>query len=370
MCTLAPLTIIFTNNIPVLLVKTIVEGVGSSGLAVLKGPFTLGIAGHDMFEDTSKLTEVSEHTGAFFAAMTAGAVAYALYPNVALLFYVIGMFGALAFVTILLMPTYSSTQKDGTKFVIVNDDLARNAEKCDDNTDTPRKHEQASFKTVLGDKNLVYFALGVFFFHLGNASVLPLLSQTLALDGGRSGVPFTAANIVVAQSCAVGAAYMMDYLQAKGLRINIPILIGFGAQAMRIVIILGLRYYWANPYAFVATQFFDGIGAGVNGLGAMQVTKALTNGTNRFGKAFSVVNFCGFAGGGISNVISGYIVTLTNYNTGFICLFFPILLSLLLVHIMTVETTPAADNGVDTSMKTEGEINELSSLLDEKKADP
>jgi len=182
MCTFAPLTIIFTNNVPILIVKTIIEGFASSGLAVLKGPFTLGIAGHEMFDETSKCTEVAEHTGAFFASLIAGSVAYAFYPNVELLFYVIGMFGVFAHLCILLMPAYSNVRKDGTKFLIVDDDLARNADKCDENTAVDVNTKQGSdsiWNTILGDKNLVYFAFGIFLFHLGNASVLPLLGESL-----------------------------------------------------------------------------------------------------------------------------------------------------------------------------------------------
>eukprot|EP00593_Proboscia_inermis_P014870 CAMPEP_0171305082 /NCGR_PEP_ID=MMETSP0816-20121228/14871_1 /TAXON_ID=420281 /ORGANISM="Proboscia inermis, Strain CCAP1064/1" /LENGTH=138 /DNA_ID=CAMNT_0011785629 /DNA_START=15 /DNA_END=431 /DNA_ORIENTATION=+ len=133
----------------------------------------------------------------------------------------------------------------------------------------------------------------------------------------------------------------MDKLMKKGVRINIPILIGFGSQALRIGIILALTYTWSNPYALVATQLLDGIGAGVNGLAIMQLTKLLTNGTNNFGLAFSAINFCGFLGGALSNLISGLIVTATSYEIGFVWLLCPIMASLFFINLVAV---PGSDH--------------------------
>ena len=112
------------NNVSILIVKTILEGGASSGLAVVKGPFTLGISGHKKFDITTKYTEIAEHTGAFVAAILAGCVAYVFFHKVALLFSVIGVFEFFACVCILLMPTHISPSEDGISFIIVNNDLA------------------------------------------------------------------------------------------------------------------------------------------------------------------------------------------------------------------------------------------------------
>jgi len=384
-CTFTPLIIIWSTNVPILMVKTILEGLASSGLAVSKGPFTLGISGHDLFAATSKNTEVAEHAGAFVAALVAGCVAYALYPAVELLFYVIALFGFIACICILLMPTNSTPGKDGSTFIIVDDDLARNSDKTTvkekeveidvdefhDDTN-PNKHGLAkdegpisTWKTISTDKNISFFALAIFFFHLGNAAILPLLGQVLALDSGRAGIPYTAANIVTAQISSIGAAYALDYYVAKGVRINTPILIGFGSQALRIGIILVLSYLWPNEYALVATQLLDGLGAGVNGLGIVLITNLLTKGKNNFGVVFSIINICHFTGAALSNLISGFIVTATSYEIGFISLLCPILLSLILIILLEVpsdwdksaeEVDPSIDATVDPSIDAKNEV--------------
>ena len=93
----------------------------------MKGPFTLCISGHKLFDTTTKYTEIAEHTGAFFSALLAGCVAYIFFHKVVLLFSVIGVFGFLACMCILLMPSHSTPSKDGSLFIIVNNDLVRNS---------------------------------------------------------------------------------------------------------------------------------------------------------------------------------------------------------------------------------------------------
>mmetsp|Transcript_39192 Transcript_39192/g.47137 ORF Transcript_39192/g.47137 Transcript_39192/m.47137 type:complete len:574 (-) Transcript_39192:96-1817(-) len=385
LCTFVPLAIIWSTNVPILIIKTILEGVASSGLQVSKGPFTLGISGHEMFDVVSKNTEIAEHLGAFFASLGAGFVAYALFPNVELLFYVIAFFGLTACMCILLMPTRSTPDKDGSTFIIVDDDLARNSNNTDvENHDTKSsvkdhgkttdeefhnpspskqnvvKDERAisTWKTISTDKNILLFAASIFLFHLGNAAILPLLGQAIALNSGRAGIPFTAANIVTAQVSSIVAAYAMDYFVNTGVRINIPILIGFGSQALRIGIILILSYVWPNQYALVATQLLDGLGAGVNGLAILQVTKLLTSGTSKFGVVYSFIHFFGSCGGALSNLLSGFIVEATSYETGFIFLLCPIVVSLILINLLEVQAdlkqfAEEVDSNIDITIESD-----------------
>ena len=87
---------------------------------------------------------------------------------------------------------------------------------------------------------MTFFTLSVFFFHLGNAAVLPLLGQILALEEGRNGIPYTAALIAIAQITLMGGVYMFDFFTNRGYTINVPIMIGFGALISRICCILVL----------------------------------------------------------------------------------------------------------------------------------
>ena len=133
---------------------------------------------------------------------------------------------------------------------------------------------------------------------------------------------------------------MMRYAMTKGVQINTPIQVGFGSQALRIGIILTLTSFWPHPYALVVTQLLDSIGTGVNGMATMQITMVLTKDTSKFGLVFSIVNLCGFCRGALRNLISGFIVTATNYRIRLIFLLCPIALSIVFIYLLEVQSNP------------------------------
>mmetsp|Transcript_352 Transcript_352/g.323 ORF Transcript_352/g.323 Transcript_352/m.323 type:complete len:450 (+) Transcript_352:157-1506(+) len=356
--TLTPLIVIWTSNYQILIAKSIVEGIAASGIGIFKGPFTLGIAGHDLFEQASTKTEMADHSGSFSSAVLTGIIAYYLYPNVVPMFYVVGVFGILSTISIASLPQYREEYDlDGTMHSVkaVNNEWARNSFhglKIED--EDPEEIRQMGKKELeeesesiwemfITQKQLSIFGLGIFFFHLGNAAILPLLGQVLVLEGGRVGIPYMAANIVLAQTTSLLGIKMFNSMLAKGYRINIPILIGFGALVPRVLIIIICLRWWSNPYAIIATQFLDGLGAGTNGIAVMRITKTMTEGSNRFGVAFAIIILCESIGGAFSNLISGYVVGASTYEIGFIFLLCTGAVSLYFIHAMKVESAFACE---------------------------
>ena len=222
---------------------------------------------------------------------------------------------------------------------VVNDTWARNASSGGQQSNVDKKDSSSTslLKVLFDDRNLTWFCIVVFFFHFGNAAVLPLLSQRLALDNSREGIPYTVVNIAIAQLFSVAGVKAMDFFTNRDYRINVPILIGFSLLIPRILIIFLLLKYWPNSYALVATQVFDGIGAGINGLALMKVTKVLTYGSNRFGVAFALANLSEALGAAMSNLLSGYVVTVYGYEEGFLFLLVPAVLSPILIFKVRVE---------------------------------
>uniref|UniRef100_A0A7S0CGF3 Major facilitator superfamily (MFS) profile domain-containing protein n=1 Tax=Proboscia inermis TaxID=420281 RepID=A0A7S0CGF3_9STRA len=369
LCTLGaaiyPVTIIWSQATIFLVIKTVLEGIAAAGLGAVKGPIALGLVGPEEFELSSKHTEVAEHAGALVAALESGLVAYLCFPRVEYLFIVIAVHGGLALVCLLLMPTYMSG--DNNKRKVICDKLARNQHVEDshvvENGGTEEKLAQVSFLELMRDKNMSIFALSCFFFHFGNAAVLGLLGQFLAMDGGRAGLPYTSANIAIAQLTAIMAAYGFDYLLKAGYRINVPVFIGFASLPIRITSIVALAYFWPNPYALIATQVFDGIGAGVFGLAAMQITMLLTQGTGRFGVVFSLINATGLFGGAMSNLISGYIVDYASYQISFMVLGLAGFVALALVCLLSVPKNRRASQIYVDKSKLEAYVSEKTSLL-------
>lgn len=381
---LLPVTIVFTQNIPFLIAKSVLEGIGSTGIMVFKGPFTLGISGHENFEHAAKHTEISEHGGSLVVFSIAGIIGYFCYPNVLPIFYVIGVFGSVAALCLVLMVPKEN------HLTVVNDDLARNSRhnifvsehptedddksptnaynffkkgdiesKGDDDDDdeggmSPSVVSSSSltdpsmgilesesiWNIFITNPAMTFFTLSVFFFHFGNAAVLPLLGQVLAIEEGRNGIPFTAALIVIAQMSSMGGVYMFDFFANRGYTINVPIIIGFGAIIPRICCILFLLNFYQNPYALLATQIFDGLGAGVNGLGILRVTKTLTENTNRFGVVFSIATSGHACGAALSNLVSGYLVDLTSYEVAMATLLAPGVLCLIFLSVTKIQPPP------------------------------
>lgn len=378
----------------------------------------MGIAGHKNFEEVAKYTELFEHSGSLVACAIAGVIGYFLYPNVLPIFYVIGGFGTISTIGLLFMRRRKSSsgssfeqedsdgddnnKKNGSpkqgNYNYIDDDMARNTtyyirdDNKSNNDDNDEEQEEikkenedsttsiatsseaaeqnnesqyASLWTIfVGQRNLAYFSLAVFFFHLGNAAVLPLLGQVLALDDGKAGIPYTAANIGVAQLSSFMGVYMLEFLNTKkGFSINLPISIGFGALVPRIGLILLILRYNRNPYALIATQVLDGIGAGVNGLSIMRVAKTCTEGTGRFGVVFSIVTLSWAVGAALSNLISGYVIDAFSYEVGFYCLLPYGFLSVLFVYLTKVVPPPRntieeVESSLEAIEKGEGECDE------------
>jgi hypothetical protein len=106
--------------------------------------------------------------------------------------------------------------------------------------------------------------------------------------------------------------------------------VGFGSLTIRCAIILALicgsgppwengsepPVAGASKYGLMATQLLDDIGAGVNGLTAITLTRAITHGTGRFNLVFGVVQTSWGLGAAMSNLVGGY-MTAISYQVAF-----------------------------------------------------
>ena len=251
-------SIIWWNSLAWMIAKAVVEGIASAIIEPAKAAVALGIVGPKEFDRVSRINEICDHSGTLFCALAAGVVAYASYPDVGYLFIVISVMGALAAVCAILIPG-NVRRSDGSTKKIIDDSVARGD-----------KHEGAKTASVcelLRNVNIPIFAACCFFFHFGNAAVLPLLGQYVAIAGDeRGGLPYTAANIAIAQTSAAFFAWVMGKMIDKGYDYRTPVFLGFGSLPVRCGVILALVYAWPNPYALIATQIIDGVGAGASRL--------------------------------------------------------------------------------------------------------
>lgn len=331
-----------------------------------KNSVVLGVIGHKKFDQVSKANEIADHAGSFVFIIIAGVVSYALYPNNVGVFYIIGAGGLLACVSLMLMPlTISEGETDdnnpSSSSSISNANsnsnglgaqaqdssrsstsnrpgLSRTRSLIDQKSSRNLVGEEASsYLSIIKDTNIAIFASSVFFFHLGNAAALPLLSQVLAVESGRAGIPYTCANIAIAQVTSILATWGMGHALKKGVPYKVPLIIGYlFAVPIRCFLIVLLLEVWPNNYALLAMQLFDGVGGGTFGLSLIVITKALTEGTGRFSFALGFIITVNMIGGALSNLIFGYIANIS-YVWAFISLGIMGCVSVVLASFMHVE---------------------------------
>jgi len=205
-------------------------------------------------------------------------------------------------------------------------------EKADLQASTP-----VSYMDILKDKSIVMFGASCFFFHAANAAVLPLVGQVIALESGRDGLALTGALIIICQMIAIPTAYSV-----KNYTTNIgykgACCIGYASLPLRcFCILLIMECGGSNLYGLMATQIFDGIGAGCFGLGYVLVTKGLTAGTGRFNMALGLMSACHGAGASVSNIVGGLLAD-QSYGLAFFVLGTVACLPILTVTVFVRET--------------------------------
>jgi MFS family permease len=379
---LTGISVAWTQNFPFLVVKSIFEGAAICFVNPCKFALILGLIGQKRFDQASKANEIADHSGSFFAIILAAVIAFYLYPELVGVFYIVGGGGLLACLSLVFMPL--SIREDVKSYpgeILMATEIISKATKDDQPKrslgKSPSIIDQAtsrnmfegetakSYGSILKDRNIALFAFSVFFFHFGNAAILPLLSQALALESGKLGIPYTCANIAIAQLTSVFSVWAMGFALERGItKHKIPLLIGyFAGVPLRCFIIVMLQMYWPNRYALMSTQLLDGIGAGTFGLSLAVVTKALTVGSGRFSFTLSFILTFNMVGAALSNLVSGYIVTYTSYNHGFTTLGIMGTIAVLLGAFVNIPAQPCPTHGALLEKVMEMEDRELEEMV-------
>jgi MFS family permease len=165
---------------------------------------------------------------------------------------------------------------------------------------------------VLMNPRLLNFTTIIFFFHLANSSVLPLVMQSLALRDPQAGILLSGLCILIAQGfMAFFAQICGDYSPVWG-RKNLMI-VGLFALSLRCFLLTLLL--WSEDSVktergshvlkalILSTQFLDSVGAGIVGTLQILVTNDISGGTGRFSLllGFTTAAMC------LGATVSGYI---------------------------------------------------------------
>jgi len=171
------------------------------------------------------------------------------------------------------------------------------------------------WRVLLGSRGLLVFAICGALFHLGNAAMLGLVAQKLALLHTGQGIALTAASAIAAQTVMVPTAALAG-ARADAWGRKPLLLAAFGALAIR-----GALYTLSDhPAWMIGVQLLDGVGAGLIGALFPVVVADLTRGSGHFAGAQGIVGTVHTVGGIASGALSGALVVAAGYDATFLAL--------------------------------------------------
>ena len=258
---------------------------------------SLGIVGRTMFTRRVGRNEAYNHAGNVVTAIVAGIAGYLIDPS-AVLWIVAGLAIACIFAT------YAVNAN------AIDHDVARGADDGDQ-----QKNEPSGLKVLLENRALLLFTTAITLFHFANAAMLPLVGEKLSQGHQQASTLFMAACIIVAQIVMIPMAMLVGRKADDWGRKPI-FLVGFAVLPIR-----GVLYTLTDdPYALVAIQLLDGVGAGIFGALFFIVVADLTKGTGHYNLAQGASGSCWGLGAALSNFVAGFIVNAFGFSAAFLFL--------------------------------------------------
>ncbi|MBV9703157.1 MAG: MFS transporter [Methylobacteriaceae bacterium] len=189
---------------------------------------------------------------------------------------------------------------------------------------------------LLHDRPLLVLGGIAALFHFGNASMLPLVGQKLALANPGAETPWVSACILVAQFATIPAAMLVSAkADAWGRR---PLLLA----ACAALPLRGLIFAAAtDPRLLVLAQVLDGFGGGMLDTLLPLILADIMRGTGRYNLARGILSTVQGIGGSVSNGIAGMLVARAGYGPAFVVLSGAGAGALVLAFRQFVESRPA-----------------------------
>ncbi len=290
---------------------TALSQVGTGIVGAVIGPamagLTLGLVGQQGLPAQLGRNEAWNHAGNVCSAALAGALGYRWgLPAVFVLMAVM----ALASLGCLLRIRPGDIDHDVARGL----DPQRAAEVA------PR----STWRVLTGSRPLLLLALAMMLFHLGNAAMLPLLSQSVVARGGADPALYTALTVIVAQLVMIPAALLAGrFAQRRGYWLPITI-------ALLVLPVRGLvAGTWESPWALLPVQVLDGIGAGLLGVALPGSVARILQGSGHINIGLGAVTTLQSVGAALSPALAGMVAQRHGYGAAFAMLSVIALLALL-----------------------------------------
>ncbi len=311
----ACLAIAWAPRLYPVLAAQLVIGAAAALVPPTLAALALGLAGRARFDRTISRNQSFNHGGNFVAASLAGGLGQ--YVGIAWIFYLICAFAAAsALATTLIDPA------------AIDHELARGGE---------ASGRALPVQDLLRRRDLRVFLAAILLFHFGNAAMLPMAGQVLALAHPSQATIALSACIIVAQFVMIGVAWAVGRAVARGIGRKPIFLVAYALLPLRGI----LFSVTTSPYGVVAIQLLDGVAAGIFGVAAVLIASDLTRGTGRFNLAQGLVALAVGIGATLSSLAGEYTVQWFGYPAGFLTLAAIALAALLFFATLMPETRPA-----------------------------
>jgi MFS family permease len=306
-------------DFPSVFAAAVIQGTAGSVVGPGVAAISLGIVGRDALSERLGRNQRFASIGGLTAAGLMGVIGYLL--SIGDIFLLTAAFGVpvvLALVRIRAADIH----------------FGRSCCAPDEDPTHPRRISRA---VLFRDRRLLTFAICLFLFQVANASILPLIGETLVHTEGRWSSLVTSALIVVPQIIvALLAPWVGRTADTWGRR---PLLlIGLGVVPIRAASFALTE----NPALLVAIQALDGLSGATLGVLTALVIADLAKGTGRFNLAQGLVGTLSGVGASLSTSISGLVVETFGHMAGFLSVTTVGLMAVAILWVFMPETKSSA----------------------------
>jgi MFS family permease len=301
-----------------LFAAAVMQGMAGSVIGPGIAAISLGLVGHDALAGRLGRNQQFASIGGLAAAGMMGVVGYLLSTrDIFLLIAALGLPVLLALGRIRASDIH----------------FARSCSAADMHPTHPQRGNRAN---LLGDYRLVTFATCLFLFQLANASILPLVGQTLPRTEGQRSSLILSGFIVGPQIIvALLAPWVGQKAETWGRR---PLLaLGLAVLPIRAAFFA----FTADPAPLVVVQVLDGLSGATLGVLTALVIADITKGTGRFNLAQGLVGTVSGVGAALSTLVSGLIVARYGQTAGFLSAAAVGLLAVAILWLLMPETKAA-----------------------------
>lgn len=297
--------VFFSRGVPAVWTSKIVQGALAAAIAPALTSITLGLVGQNGLPARLGKNEAWNHFGNCSTALLGGVVGY--YHGIPGVFAVMALMGVMV---LLCLGCINPRQIDHA--------VARGLEPDQSPASVP-------LKTLFSNMPLLAVAGVLFFFHLGNAAMLPLLGQSAVARFQVDPAVYTASTVFIAQVTMI-AVSLWSARAARSQGYGVLFLLALAALPARGMV----ACFYDSPWSLVPVQILDGVGAGLMGVATPGLIARLLRGSGHINTGLGFAMTIQGIGAALSSSYGGLFAWRMGYGAAFFALALAPCLGLLL----------------------------------------